>query len=51
MARLLKKQGLQALDPLAALKSFLPRALREVLLNAACATAVLVACSAVPLLM
>ena len=31
MARLLKKQGLQALDPLAALNSFLPRALREVL--------------------
>lgn len=30
MARLLKKQGLQALDPLAALNSFLPRALREV---------------------
>ena len=31
LARLLEKQGLQALDPLAALDAFLPRALREVL--------------------
>ena len=31
MARLLVKQGLQALDPLAALNVFLPRALQEVL--------------------
>lgn len=30
MAKLLAKQGLQALDPLAALHAFLPRALREV---------------------
>lgn len=30
LAKLLAKQGLQALDPLAALDAFLPRALREV---------------------